>query len=197
MNLVAGETSIVESKDGVDWTGLTSDPRPPTIPKAWMFGLEGRASLTSDGDNVVLAGEHTDGVWGSTDGGGSWQQGLATTRGLAMTTTDDGFVGVRFLKRGFQPAGGPSIILFSADGVNWSQQDAPTNFFDVVGTSDGVIALASDGIYYWTRPPEALAATGSEVLGWAVVGIALILGGAATLAAVASSRAQALTVPGH
>jgi LPXTG-motif cell wall-anchored protein len=52
---------------------------------------------------------------------------------------------------------------------------------NVAVTDDGFIALATDGIYKWTRSPESLPNTGFTGATATFVGVTLILGGAIML----------------
>ncbi|NNC80295.1 MAG: hypothetical protein HKN94_09120 [Acidimicrobiales bacterium] len=169
----ADDFGILTSTDGVVWSEVDAQgpPRKPGAGPEFSFtrwvGYEAAlrsASLTSDGETLVLAGKGTGGLWVSMDGGTTWTDAGIDDGDVAMTASDFGFVGV-----------GPERVLVSTDGIEWIEHRVDgADFHDVAAIGTTVVATAADGIYVWTAPEPTLPLTGRETLPLLVVAAALI-----------------------
>ncbi len=167
---------VLSSSDGTTWSEIETQGPLPELPPATSWpGHEAAlrsASLSSDGETLVLAGKGLrGGLWVSMDEGITWED-TGTDGDVEMTVSDFGFVGVA-----------PQRVLVSRDGTSWVEHRVDdVEFHDVAAVGSTLVATANDGIYTWIAPPASLAGTGTNPT--ALLGLAAILSaiGGVTLA---------------
>lgn len=164
---------VLSSNDGITWRDIGAAMPPPALPMALnrfpgYQELQGLASLSSDGETLVLAGAGASGMWVSVDEGDTWAKSEIDPGRVEMAVGELGFVGVS-----------PQHVFFSADGERWTEHSVEMDFGDVAVAGDTVVAVATDGIYTWTAPHDSgLALTGTSTRPLLIVaGVLVALGG--------------------